>query len=269
MRRGRYALRFGDAATTVVNCGTLGGLNPTAISVMGWYYFNSLTVNRGLWSKTQGASPFSNLFCRCGATADPSALGVRWTGTTAMAYTMTTARVTTGKWWFVGVTVNTAGGAGDKLHLYLGDLWSPCVDEAMTVGNEGAGLHDLSTFSFKIGNRDNGGDAFVGNIANTVIVSRVLTKVDMISWQQALVAGIGPSTPGIYAALGAWSLGSQGTMPVVDLSGRGNTGVVTGAFPVPANLPITLTPRRRYWALGFNPAWARQANHLISGGGAA
>jgi hypothetical protein len=140
-------------------------------------------------------------------------------------YETTDAGLVVNTWYCLAVQINNAGGAGDRMRLFVGDLVSPmrrCT--ATAVVEKSNAFTSLATAPLGLGNKTKGSptSAISGRMGATAYLgSSLLTLGEIQSWQFAprMMAG----------CVGFWRLGDNGTGTQPDLSGNGNNGTVTGA----------------------------------------
>lgn len=223
----RTSLRF-SASTHKVNVGSSSQLDD----------LQELTTIQWAWvSSLPGASSESRLWQKAylGAHSTAHVLAFENYGTDVIStnYSRATspqvarAAVTNfaawglNKWLFVvGRSHATTNGSNN---LSIGDLWTPPAEPSAYVdqtAGSGAFRSDAAA-SLYIGNRENDNVALDGRIAFTAWYNRRLTDSEVFQtwlgwyWHPGLV--------------GLWQHGHMGASRVLDLTGRGSTGTVTGA----------------------------------------
>lgn len=131
------------------------------------------------------------------------------------------------KWHFVAVTWDSAGGAGQQINIYVGNLTAAAAERAYGTTTDCVGsVVSPAGGQFTVGNRASPGStnvAFQGRIAWASFWNRTLTLAEI---QQHQFRPFCNQTNGcvLFAEYG-WA--GTGTQP--DLSGNGSNGTVTGA----------------------------------------
>lgn len=137
-------------------------------------------------------------------------------------------------------TFTTAGGAGEVVNIYLGDLSTVPTECTYGTATDGSGtVTDDSAANLWVGNNPGGTLAWQGRIAGVHFCDRVLTLGEI---QRQWMRFDANANSRIISHLG---FNGTGTQP--DWSGSGNPGTVTGATVanhVPSGAPF-----------GFNLGW--------------
>jgi hypothetical protein len=214
------SLTFGAATSDRVECGTMGAVNATKLSLLDWFYPTTLGNNRSLITKVN--APLGWFFQQRNAT-DLRFIWLDTSGGNGANYLTNNAALTVNKWWCVAVTMDQAGTGGARAKIYLGDLVTPLTECTYgTATDSGVAYTDPSAQTFRLGNNAGLTVALQGRMAVAAYIeNRVLSLGEVQSWQFAprMMAG----------CVGLWRLGDNGTGTQPDLSGNGNNGTVTGA----------------------------------------
>lgn len=131
--------------------------------------------------------------------------------------------ITLGVWTFIAITYDEAGDG--KARIYVGISPSKVDEVSYATQVAETAPNTEATSSFLIGSLSGGQRAFDGQLAFATIHNRILSLSEL----RMLAAFPGSITNGL---VGHWPLWSKGTASEPDLSGRGLTGVVTGALPI-------------------------------------
>jgi len=146
-------------------------------------------------------------------------------------------------WMLVAFTWNDAGASTDQ-RLYVGNqTTAPAEPSSYTTQQVGSGTtSDDSARDWILGNNQNNGNAFIGEIAVQGVWSRQLSAADLAAWFK------NPTEVGANLVM-LHSIGSNGTDTQFDYSGNANAGTVTGAT-VSTNKPPT-----GLWTPVINPLY--------------
>jgi hypothetical protein len=250
------ALQFTGAGSTRVNTNNL----PTA-----WNNLASLSIlllvrpsgtlagNDQMCAKTASTlTPgwFFNL-----ANASGALLFKQIYATTNLAYQSSTT-LATNKWQWVAVTLNTAGGANAKVHIYTSaNLWSPLVEVAYSSRTDPSGaVTDDSAQKIVWGNDNGNAHGWPGQIALGVFCpSAPLSLSELRAWQS------NPFKTPRGAAI-SYRFGVDGRGAPRDFSGSANPGTLTGALAVEGP-PLSQWQSQWPWVNaaapgGFLPNWS-------------
>lgn len=239
------SLTFGAATSDRVDCGsaaTLNNLDP--FTWMGAVYPTTLTDTRKI--STKGG----NKRWEISGTAGNIRLRVAQATTAADYTTNTTPLATLNKWYFIAVSYNSAGAAGQMINIYTGD-WATAMSEATYgVATDGVGAVTSDAADIlMIGNNAGGTLAFQGRIGHFSVynVELTLAQIEAQRLRQFAAANCRMFH----------QLGFDGTGTQLDKSGNANNGTVTGAT-VSAHHPY-LPPRKTIYVphLGMFSTYGR------------
>lgn len=210
------SLLLGGATNDRIDCGSAASIdNLTESTILLWVKINTLTANRVLVSKHDGAT--NGFTARLSGTGGN--IAIFWNrATTSLSFTSTdTPFAATGVWKCVMITISHTG---NTIALYVGDLGSPLAASTGTsAGGSGAYSSDAGN-TLQWGNRGSDTAAMQGNFAVGAVVTRVMTLAEGQAWQWR---------PRMVASCaGFWWFGSNGTGSQPDYSGNGNAGTLTG-----------------------------------------
>jgi len=140
--------------------------------------------------------------------------------------------------------LNTAG----NNRLFVGTQSIPAAEpSSYSVQTNGSGTATSNAGQVcLIGNQDGQSFSLQGAIHWLGVWNATLSLAELLDLQHHPL-----TSPLLMRALAWWMPGTNGAGPVLDLTGKGNHGLITGAMAVSNNLPI-VTPRlpRRYWDIG-------------------
>ncbi len=164
-----------------------------------------------------------------------------------------TATAANGAWSHIGITDS---GTAQKIYINAG---TPATSSQ-------AISYATITTAYTIGQGFGSAESWGGRIADLALWSAVLTAGEITS----LAGGIRPYNVRKTSLYGYWPLdGLQSPEP--DLSGSKFNGTLTGTAFAPGPPTTLSTPRRQITsavaAPGFIPAWSRQSNLPVIGGG--
>jgi hypothetical protein len=234
------ALELTTASTDRITHGTgLGAF--TAGSFAGWFYPTAL-ANFQSFLFLQGASGFQSPSLTIRNTDE---LAVAWRhggGGTNLLYVTSAVNIAVNKWWFIAMSVDQAGAAGAKAQIYVGDLWSLAVAQALATTTDASDYNSNSGGTFQVG--DNGADsAAVGGSYAWVGAwpGRVLNLADIRALQlQTMPGKAAGQNPREIPGCKLWvNYIHGGSATQRDQSGHGNHGTPTGCVAVtehPLNL---------------------------------
>jgi hypothetical protein len=262
------ALTFGAATSDRVNCGVCDAATGDTMTTIGWVYPTTLAnlkvpfskeiaaTNDGWITQFRGTTEF-RLFSNNDTLANGNCV-----------YETTDAGLVVNTWYCLAVQINNAGGAGDRMRLFVGDLVRPMRRCAVTVGTDKSnGFTSLATASLGLGNKTKGSptSAISGRLgAAAYFGTRLLTLPELQAWK---VSALDEPFPAVMSGcVGLWYPGKEGAGVVLDHSGYHNTGTVTGAtlglgLALPA---LRFRPRAPYRVPdGFT--WANDDGWMTSG----
>lgn len=151
-------------------------------------------------------------------------LGTFIDGATDLNYaTTSTPLATLNQWYWVATVADLSLGAGQRVKYYVASLTGPWVLQAVSVTAEGvAPWASDAGIALNIGNASSNNLAFNGDIAFTALSGAALSlnEFEAIRRQR---------TGAFRGALGAWDVGADGQLVVLDITGRGNHGAIVGA----------------------------------------
>ena len=153
-------------------------------------------------------------------------------GTDMQFITNDTPLASTNVWYFVAVTVDTGGGAGNNANIYTGTLASAVAERAYGTATDGTGGINTNSLSWGIGNRGAGTQnlAFEGDIAWFGFWTAVLTLGQLREQQYRMRNTVNCQN--------FMHLGYNGVNAQIDYSGNKINGTVTGAV-VSAHVPLS------------------------------
>jgi hypothetical protein len=222
------ALLFTNAATDHVSHGsgaTLDDIN--AGTMLAWVYRTGTTSDRMIYMKGNAAELNRAKYLKVNSSDNGQGAGSLQFGmyraTTPMLVEPTGTPVTQDAWTCIATTFDSAGADGDQ-HIYIGDLDDPLTEPgAYTVRQAGSGTPTSDAEdAFHIGNEMQVSPlrfSFPGRIALLAYWNRVLTLQELREQQYRP-----------HPTSGCVLFASMTTTPtVVDESGNGNDGTVSGA----------------------------------------
>lgn len=205
--------------------------NLTTATCCMWVYPTTLTALNRFMQK--GTNPNQKLFGLAnnalGAIEIDFGRGTGGAGNIGVYVSTTTPLATLNKWYFVAGVWDLPGGAGNFMHMYVGDL-STAPSEVPTTKQDGVGTSPVdSGANLIIGNQSVTG--WQGSIGPFMFWNRALTLGEI---QQQWFRRRKTSGCVVYT-----ELGYNGTSTQPDWSGNGNAGTVTGPTqsshpPIPA-----------------------------------
>jgi hypothetical protein len=218
------ALTFGALTTDRVVHGSdasLDNLDPFTCAL--WVYPTTVTGNRVFLSKSSAAgSPNGKFFGFEGATTRLQFIQDRVT--TDSVYVTNLSALTTNKWWFIAVSFNSAGAAGEIVNIYQGDLSATLAEGTYSTATDGSGANrDDSAISLAVGNTTpaSPASAFQGRIAWCGVWNRELSLAELRMQQ------FRPHKTSGCVLFTHYGFNGTGAQP--DWSGNANAGTVTGA----------------------------------------
>jgi hypothetical protein len=175
------------------------------------------------------------------------------------------------RWLWIVSTWDLAGASSDQ-HLYCGPMTGTIHEATYTARNVGSGATTSNAAATAYLGSLTGGasESWPGRIACVLVWNRPLSLPDIRRLAKRIPLSAAPG-----GLRGGWALGrTAGTGIQHDFSPYGNHGTVTGAtFSRSPELDHLfrqyrrpILTRRVALAAGFNPAWARGSNQLLSGG---
>lgn len=221
------ALDFAGS-THQVDCGSGSGLDDKlTLFTWQWLWWDSVTGDQRIWQKSFGAT-FQYLASNINA-GNLEAATSRASGAQGIrALRSNFAHFGTGKWLCIMSQFDGSTSSNNK--LWVGDLTNPPAEpSAYITQSAGSGAISSNAASSLIyGQRGGSAANFDGKIAIAGWRSSHPTIGEIYNiWRGGLSAD----------RLGEWHFGMDGASTVVDRSGNGNTGTVTGAT-VSAHVPI-------------------------------
>lgn len=225
--------RVSDPAATSIN-----DLDP--VSYAFWIYPTSITGAQRLLTKGTGATGGFHLFAYDNvATSD-----LNWTVKRATAncnYVTNSAPVAlAAHWYFVVVTFSSA--ATPTSHIYVGDLTVPAKECTYTVGStDGSGGVTAQAAGQPL-HWMNGGAAPANSFKGLCQVGAAYNAVLSLEDVQRLQKRTHPVT--VRQCVDFHWFGAHGQLTVLDASGHGNVGAITGAFPTSDLWPSPKLSRR-------------------------
>ncbi len=161
---------------------------------------------------------------------------IRHRSTARSEATASSALLGTDEWVCLAVTCNDI--VDGIPHMYFGTLTTPFSEVSYAVQTAGSGTRGSAAAYNLYAGRPSDTSSFnnwLGTLGPTLIAQRVMSLGELQAWQYSQMAGLD--------CIGLYRPGDNGTGNSTDLSGSGNTGVVTGCTLV-ANPPL---PR---WRMG-------------------
>jgi hypothetical protein len=222
-----YGLKFTNLSTDLVNVGNIV-TDPTTISMWAWTAPTTLSTTGRIFGKQAVAGGGGFINFRLTATSGALRLAVDYSGTDATSDSVGGV-VVAGQPNFIAATFD--GTNAPK--LYSGNMQTPVSEVSYSVQTApvGSRVTDASG-PVMIGNTTSGGTvSWSGTVWTAGWISGVLYDVKQL---QALQEG---TLPPKIATGGYWLLGQNGARVVIDQSGNGNNGTITGAVPVSDMLP--------------------------------
>ena len=222
------ALALDNLSTDQITHGTGLGTGFTACSCSFWFYPTSLPGLRSIGSMSAGGPQIS---------MSNDEVRVSWTrggGGLNMVYVTNNADITVNRWWYVCLTVDTAGTAGALTKVYVGNEQAPATARTFGTNQDpSSGFASNSGATFRWG--DSGTDSeCLGGYRSLLIFwpGRVLTEAEAQQQQFASRAVIpGAQLDVLY--------GENGTGRQLDRSGYANHGTPSGCS-VAASMPLHL-----------------------------
>ncbi len=230
------------ASTNNVNHGAMGGVDWTTFTVGGWWLPTTVTVaDRNMWSK--GVNGGARLNCRQ-SSATLGSIRVGWArATTGLAYVTSGGYILANHPVCVFVTGDQNGAANELVNIYTSDGTGPLTEVGYASRNDGSGaFSSIAAQPFRMNASEVPDAAFSGMAFCTwVFENRILTLDQMNDLMLNYETGR-TMQPDLMCRYGA-----NGTGRVIDESGNGNHGTITGATPTNAYLPrvFSLTKHRR------------------------
>lgn len=225
--RPAFALTFGAALTdrvTVPNSTTMQDVMPTTILVVAAP--TTITANRAFYMKGSAAGS-SRKYIRIDASNN---IGVLVDQTSDTIYGSSSAPLVANAINYIAVTIDI--NASPEVHIYHGLQSSPMLEVTYgTTTNGSGGVSSDSGTSAQLFNVFAVDSPLQGDGYALQVVSGVLPFEAIQRWRQ------NPTRP-VLGARGAWSFGANGRGQVLDLTGNGNHGTITGAIPSGRLLPF-------------------------------
>lgn len=227
-----------------------------AFTVAVWAYVTSYrNIDTFVSKRTTGGAGW-HLFVN--GTAGSFGFGMTFS-TTGLSATSATGILPLNRWVCLAATTDASSGT----KLYIGSVGSPC-DEPSTSRTTPVGSRTTdSGIPVQWGNWNAANRSISGSLAAGVLVPRILSLQELRAWQQS------PHLP-ILDALDAKVFGEDGANTVLDRSGRGNHGTITGAVQGSEQLPLVLLdeepPAVRWKRALFPPAGGSLLARMMSEG---
>jgi len=212
-------LKFGAATSdrvTVPNSASMQDVMPVTFLIMASP--KTLTANKSFYMKGSAAGS-SRKWIRIDASSN---IGVIVDQTSDTTYGSNSAPLVAGALNFIAVTIDVT--ATPEVHIYHGLQSKPLSEVTYGTATDGSGgVSTDSGTSAQLFNVFATDGAMPGDGYAIQIVSGVVAFEQMLAWQRD---GTNPLLPGVR---GAWDLGACGQSVVLDKSGNGNHGAITGA----------------------------------------
>lgn len=257
-------LRLGAATSdrvTVPNSTSTQNVMPVTFLIMAAP--TTLTANRSFLMKG-GAGSSSRKWVRIDASNN---IGVLVDQTSDTTYSSSSAPLVAGALNYIAVTIDVS--ATPEVHIYHGLADKPLseVTYGTTTDGSGGASTDAST-SLQLWNVFATDGALQGDGYAAQMIAGILPFDLMLEWQRV---GTNPVMPG---CCGAWDMGTCGQSVVLDKSGNGNHGSITGAVVSPYQVgPWPSESRIGRWkralfppSASFLAAWARGSNMVYQPG---
>jgi len=228
----QFGLRLGAATTNLINCGAFPQITiPAAGTWACWWLSTSQgSVAQRLMAKTSGAGP-TMYMTHANAANNRVDFEIPRQSTILRALTEAAnfkANWTTrlGEPFFLAATYDTSSGLPK---LYMGSLTLPPAEPSSYITQQlGTGtVNDTSANNFVIGNLAAGGVPLVGTMLWNFVSIAELTLAEIIRLWNVMALNIVPRDFRGYVS--SWRPGTNGTGLVIDESGRGNHGTISGA----------------------------------------
>jgi hypothetical protein len=261
----RPALRFSGANSHRVTVAPAATINNMAAET--WVAVVRRTgtgMSLNIAGKTTAAFPtgFGPVFV-CNSTAVGDIKFSRWRTSTEDQATSDANALPLNRWRIIAAAYDSAQAGAARTRLYYADFGAALSETptyASTNTTADSTMDDSGT-SLQIGNTGSLVQAFPGDIARFAIFNVQLTLgllrtlgFDLAAWRMPSLVGL-------------WEFGQNGTGQQVDLSGRRNYGLVTGATVAPGPVDHRIAARRIGMvpaAATFQPAWAGLASRVVA-----
>lgn len=238
-------IKFGGATSHRLDFGTMGAYAPTKLSWWGWVSYYAFTGNRQLFVKSDAGN--TNASIRVDLTGTVGNCTLRWgRATTGVSYiTNTTPFAPLNSPTFVVITLDSTAGAGLIAQMFTAKLGGPLVSAGYSTQTDGSGAFNSAAGNHCIGASTAGG----GSVQSGQFLcwsagfypEIILTPSQMLD----CYAGRFPRGPkGVTHYI--VRPGRNGTGIVIDESGNGVNGTLSGAIPTNDVLPWPVrVPRSR------------------------
>jgi Concanavalin A-like lectin/glucanases superfamily len=215
------SLTLGGATSDRVQVPAASSINTLSTwTWKGWYYPTAITSGRHLFSKSDSSSPFGGRSARILTGGFIRADVVR--ATTSSQYITNSLALTANKWWYIAITYDESGAAGEVFNIYVGDLTTLATEATYSTVTNGSGATTSDALGdLRIGNASSQVQAWPGPIGPCAHSNRVESLAEIQAHQFEFRPSAG--------CVGLWNLGDNGTGTQPDFSGNGNSGTVTGA----------------------------------------
>lgn len=230
------ALRTGNTTSAKVLYGTLGAYSPTKMTWAGWIAADAATGGRQIFQKQDSGDANANLWA--GFYTGSGQLRCSWLrATTNMLYiTANNIILPLLVPHFVAFVIDSGGSAGNIVKFYVGTLNDPPTLATLATGDpnfaEGSGAFRAAVGSYSLAaSTAGGGSAQSGQMVTWI---HWLFDEQTLTFEQvlALYNGFMPAKPKCWHVPGKNGLG-----PVIDESGNGYHGIISGAVLTNDYLP--------------------------------
>lgn len=211
----------GTDKVSVAAASSINGL--TTCTLVVWVYPTTLTNQIRIFQK--GLNPSHKIIFLNGTGGNVEidfGRGTSGAGNVGVYISNNTPMSSVNKWYFVAGVWDAGGGAGNIMHLYIGDLTTAPTEVTYGTKTDGVGSSPSdSSNNLIIGNHESSSLGWQGRIAPVLFWNRTLSLAEIrAQWARRCIT----SGCVLYHELG-WN----GTGTQMDWSGNGNSGTVTGA----------------------------------------
>lgn len=227
-------LRTYGSASSIIQHGTLGGANPTVVTIGMWLKFHVLANNKGLFERGNVSTPFQRLSFKIQVVGGLGETRIFQSGTVFSAFISSNALIPAN----VPVCVFAIHdqSAGQQGRLFLGDLQRSIFELALGTNSNGSGFDNISTYNAE---------------ALNIAAGSPGTSEDMSCWAYTYVEGawtiqqmqdwmMNPRMIDAPTRQKLMVLPGRDNIVAKDLSGNGYHGTIAGAVPTNDCLPRVL-----------------------------
>jgi len=229
-------LKFGAAISDRVQIASTAALEGlTTWTAVALVYPTTLTGGVAIIGKGNFAGNSRRIEIRLAGTGGNIGTFIDGNTTDLNYLTSTTPLATLNRWYWVAAVCDLNAGTGLKVKYYVAPIGGAWVAQGITATAEGSGgWRSDAGATLNIGNNSGNDVAWVGSIAFAALSNQALNLAEIEEIRKS-----GGSSP-FPGALGAWGLGAHGSLVVLDKTGGGNHGAVTGAVSSGERAPLVL-----------------------------